>query len=69
MKKILHIKWENIIGIALILLFITCIISHIIRNGFDMFTIELEIIIYSLAFAIMYESIYALRIELLRKEL
>lgn len=68
MKKILHIKWENIIGIALILLFIICITSHIIRNGFDMFAIELEIIIYSFAIAIMYESIYALRTELLRKE-
>lgn len=69
MKKILHIKWENIIGILLIIFFITCITMHIIRNGFDMFSVELEIILYSLVFAIMYESIYALRIELLRKEL
>lgn len=68
MKKILNIKWENIIGILLSIFCASCIISHITENGFQFEVVGFEIIVYALILSLVYVSILSLRRDLLEME-
>ncbi len=48
MKKILNIKWENIISIMFGSFFIYAITYHQVINGFDLINLFYELMIYGL---------------------
>lgn len=55
--KLLKIKWEKITLCIFGAFFMYCIISHIIRNGFDMNMLMFEIFLYGLVLTINYFAI------------
>ena len=67
MKKILRIKWENIISSLLAFYSIDCILSHIARNGFQFEVVGFEIIVYSLILSLIYVTTLSLRKDLLKE--
>ena len=59
--KLVNVKWEKIMSIFISIFFITCIVKHIIRNGFDVQMFMFEIIIYALIGTKFYIAIYSFR--------
>ena len=55
--KLLKVKWENITLMIFGTFFIYCIVSHIIKNGFDMNMLMFEILLYGLVLGINYFAI------------
>ena len=64
MKKLLNVKWENIMAILTTIFFTTSIIKHIIRNGFDWTMFLFEILIYGLVASMTYIAFYSIRRDL-----
>lgn len=65
--KLLKIKWENITLCIFSAFFMYCIISHIIRNGFNFNVVMFEIFLYGLVLAINYFAIANSRKQFLQK--
>lgn len=65
--KLLKIKWENITLMIFGAFFMFCIVSHIIRNGFDMNMLMFEIMLYGLVLTINYVAIANTRKLYLKK--
>ena len=63
----LRIKWENITLTIFGSFFMYCIISHIIRNGFDLNMLMFEILLYGLVLAINYVAVANTRKLYLKK--
>ena len=65
--NLLKIKWEKITIGIFGTFFIYCIVSHIIRNGFDMNMLMFEIFLYGLVLTINYIAIANSRKLFLKK--
>lgn len=66
MKKILKIKWENILTTLLALFFIDCMLTHTMMNGIRVETILFETMIYSIMLGIICMVVYGFRKEFLK---
>ena len=63
--KWLGIKWEEIIGILLVILDITMLIIHLIKYDFVFELFCIEIIVYALTFSTIYLTTLSLRRNLI----
>lgn len=63
----LKVKWENIALIVFGSFFMYCIISHMIKNGFDGNILMFEFLFYGLTLLIAYISISNVRKIFLKK--
>ena len=62
----LRVKWENIVGLIFGFEFISCIVKHINKNGFDFTLVMYELMIYGFILIAVCLGIRSLRKTLMQ---